>query len=289
MTMLRHWLCRTYRQHLYRTAQRCDPASPVFRRPTLVFAPHQDDETLGCGGAIIKKRQADAAVKLVFIGDGSTSHSHLMPPHKLSALRLREASAAGHILGLAEDDILFLNFPEAGLRAQFATICSEVLALIRRYQPDEVYIPYARDVNEDHLVTNQAVQQAIRINQKPVTVYEYPVWAWFHWPWVGLLSGIRRPSRRVVRDTLGTWFGLRLLRDLNCTLYIGDVLAQKRTALEQHRSQMARLIPNNDWLTLHDVSGGAWLACFFQEYELFRSYDLCADQCGSSPHWSKSH
>ena len=40
------------------------------RAPAIVFAPHPDDETLGCGGTILKKRSLGAPVEVVFLTDG---------------------------------------------------------------------------------------------------------------------------------------------------------------------------------------------------------------------------
>ena len=39
----------------------------------LVVAPHQDDETLGCGGLIARKRYEGLPVHVVFITDGSAT------------------------------------------------------------------------------------------------------------------------------------------------------------------------------------------------------------------------
>jgi hypothetical protein len=39
---------------------------PISRESTMIFAPHQDDETLGCGGLIALKRQLGIPVKVVF-------------------------------------------------------------------------------------------------------------------------------------------------------------------------------------------------------------------------------
>ncbi len=43
-------------------------------RSALVFSPHPDDECLGCGGTIIRKKQAGSTVKIVHLTDGSRSH-----------------------------------------------------------------------------------------------------------------------------------------------------------------------------------------------------------------------
>ena len=64
----------------------------------VIFAPHQDDETLGCGGTIILKTQAAAQVTIVFLTDGSTSHRRFISAAKLTQIRTggaRRGGAAG--------------------------------------------------------------------------------------------------------------------------------------------------------------------------------------------------
>jgi hypothetical protein len=105
-----------------------------------------------------------------------------------------------------------------------------------------------------------------------VEVYEYPIWFWGHWPWVSAPARGLRERARASRNSLVS--GLRLLRDFRRCVYVGDVLALKRAALDQHRSQMARLVPGPRWQTLGDVSNGEFLDCFFQDREIFRHYRL---------------
>jgi hypothetical protein len=50
-----------------------------LRRSAVVFAPHPDDETLGCGGTIVRKIRAGARVRLVVMTDGGSSHRELLP------------------------------------------------------------------------------------------------------------------------------------------------------------------------------------------------------------------
>jgi len=84
-----------------------------LRRSALVFSPHPDDESLGCGGTIIKKRQAGATVKLVHMTDGAASHRHLMPPRELATRRKAEALSAARTLDV--DQIYFLDFADGAL------------------------------------------------------------------------------------------------------------------------------------------------------------------------------
>ena len=67
--------------------------------PLLVIAPHPDDETLGCGGLIIRERLAGRLVRIVFLTDGSQSHRDhpSLTPTALAKLRKAEAVAAAYV------------------------------------------------------------------------------------------------------------------------------------------------------------------------------------------------
>jgi LmbE family N-acetylglucosaminyl deacetylase len=82
--------------------------------PTLVVAPHQDDESLGCGGTIALLRAAGVPVRVLFISDGSGSHpgSRRYPPQALTALRNAEAREALALLGVDPAESTFLALPD---------------------------------------------------------------------------------------------------------------------------------------------------------------------------------
>jgi LmbE family N-acetylglucosaminyl deacetylase len=239
-------------------------------RSAVLFAPHQDDETLGCGGTVIKKRAAGAAVKIVFMTDGRTSHGHLMAPDRLIALRAEEALSAARVLGVDQSDVCFLAFPDGRLQEHEVEAMERVEEILKTNRPAQVFVPYRRDRTPDHVVTNQIVSSALNRLAEPVTVYEYPVWFWHHWPWVRVERN--RLGMRVMQDSLPAAFGLRLLTAFRRCVPITDVLDRKREALEQHASQMRRLLPNPRWKILPDVAGGDFLECFFQPWEVFREW-----------------
>ena len=145
-----------------------------------------------------------------------------------------------------------------------------MVEILRSYNPDEIYIPYRGETQSDHIATNRIAMSALTRWGKQVMINEYPVWAWFHWPWVGVFHNSRRTTLDILKNTFNSIGGLSLLRDLQYAVYIGDVKDQKRVALDQHKSQMTRLIPDPSWLTLADVSNGEFLIQFFQEYEYYR-------------------
>jgi len=92
----------------------------------MVFSPHPDDETLGAGGLIQRVLRAGGAVKVVFVtsGDGypegvemeeHISHPTAQDYREYGEQRQDEAQQVLATLGLKEQDIIFLSFPDGGL------------------------------------------------------------------------------------------------------------------------------------------------------------------------------
>jgi len=240
-----------------------------LKKSAVVFSPHFDDETLGCGGTIIKKKRVGADVKIVFMTDGSKSHSHLIAEDKLKAIRKTESLTASSSLGLTENDVFFLDFEETKLSEHISSAVNKVVDILSSQQPDEVFIPYRRDPtlwSLDHLSTNRIVMSALQENVKKASVYEYPIWMWYHQPFLSALMSDPKKIFGSLKNRLVS--GLNLLKDFRSSVYVGDVLQLKRAALNHYKSQMTRLIPDSDWQTLGDLSNGKFLECFFQEYEI---------------------
>lgn len=245
-----------------------------LKRRTIVFSPHFDDETLGCGGTILKKRKAGADVKIVFMTDGSKSHTHLMSEEDSKVIRRGEGLAACRSLGLNIADVFFLDFEETKLREHLDSAIHRVKKILNEVHPEEVFIPYSKEPllwSEDHLATTKIVKSGLRLYNKKVIIYEYPIWFWCHWPWAKITL---RRRREIFRHLKNHSFirGINLLWDFRCRVGIGDILDLKQNALKQHKSQMTRFRGDPRWRILADVSNGEFLSCFFQEYELFHKY-----------------
>ncbi|GAB4225138.1 MAG: PIG-L family deacetylase [Stanieria sp.] len=244
-----------------------------WQKNTIIFAPHQDDETLGCGGTIIRKKQAGAKVKIVFMTDGSRSHAHLISPAQLKSIREQEAIAAAQVLGVSAEDVVFLQHPDGGLQKFPTEAITQAIAIIAQFQPEEIFIPYHRDVISDHIATNQIVLAALKQINWQGTVYEYPIWFWRHFPWTGFGNNWR-DAISVLKSTVAAHFGFDFLRDFRYRVKINNVLEQKQQALAQHKSQMEQLLPDCGWISLKDVVNGDFLACFYQDHEFFYRREL---------------
>lgn len=264
-------LSQLYRKILIKKCS--DYKQEDFKRSAIVFSPHFDDETLGCGGIVFKKKRTGADVKIVFMTDGSKSHKHLISEDELKVIRKTESLACAQSLGLNTNDVLCLDFEETRLKEWEDSAIARVKQIICEQKPEEIFIPYSREPllwSEDHLATTKIVKTALQSYPGDLVIYEYPIWFWLHWPWVELLTRKEPLKFIILKNTLAYGFGLRLLKDFRCSVYIKDVLENKQEALAQYRSQMTRLLPDPNWPTLNDVSSGEFLKCFFQEYEIFR-------------------
>lgn len=194
----------------------------------LVVAPHQDDETLACGGLIALKRRRGAAVKVVFITDGRASHrgQALISETALTNIRREEAVAALAKLAVLPADIVFLGLPDQGLinlpasaRAAARDALAEVL---RGFAPREVAVPFRHDAHPDHRFTHALIGDAIADAAVEPVLLEYLIASLWS-PWLLLPAGLRGMSIR--------------------RLSVREVLYKKLEAISCYRSQFRPLGP----------------------------------------------
>ncbi len=158
----------------------------VSQNSAMIFAPHQDDETFGCGGMIALKRRQNVAVSVVFLTDGGAD---------VSQTRRQEALSALLILGVELDRIHFLAYPDGQLNQlsdRLSTIAT-LAQLLTDYQPIEVYVPHCKDHHSDHEATYQLVSEAITRSaeadisarsQRQVDLIQYAIWALWKSPFL---------------------------------------------------------------------------------------------------------
>lgn len=238
-----------------------------------VFAPHQDDETLGCGGTLIKKRDLGASVEIVYLTDGRTSPPG-MPVPQVRRLREREALAACQVLGIEQDHVTFMEFADGQLSEQIEPAIERVVQFLRDHPAEQIFIPYRQDHDPglDHIAAYQIVWAALRQLDSPTVVFEYPVWYWRWWP----------QTRFPIRGQQGRWKtqphsllpNLRSLADFKAYVPIDDVIDRKRAALNQHRSQVN---------VLNSIQSGAFIQWFFGEQEIFKRTSLNPRRSAKTP------
>jgi LmbE family N-acetylglucosaminyl deacetylase len=241
-------------------------------RSAMIFSPHPDDETLGCGGTVIRKLEQGATLHVVYLTDGAQSHVPLMPSAEIKAMRHLEALAACEELGIDASRVHFIDLPDGQLTEHSQEAIIKVSELIEMHRPEEVYVTYRDDASADHRAANSIIRKAAELKGSTLIVWEYPIWRWNSWPWLGLGRGAWRHPWAV---TKAVWKGLpslSLMIRCNCAVDVSKVLDRKLAALEMHRTQMVRMNGDKQWDVLSDYSDGRFLEMMFQPHEIFMRY-----------------
>ncbi len=150
----------------------------------LVLAPHADDETLGCGALIADAASRGALAAVVILTDGVGSHPHDGPGSRarLVLARRREAARAVRMLaGPAQPMPLFLDWPDAQPFAAgehgFERARRRLSALCRERRVDALAVTARHEPHCDHMAAYRLACAAASSALRPVTVFEYVVWA----------------------------------------------------------------------------------------------------------------
>jgi LmbE family N-acetylglucosaminyl deacetylase len=183
----------------------------------LVIAPHPDDETLGTGGAIQAALAQGSQVKIIIVtnGDGQAVAPLLLrreirprPGNYIATGQQRqaEALAALKILGVPQDSVFFLGYPDRGLirlwenhwnREQplhaaytWATrspypltfnpqsaycgydLLADLWAIIDDYRPDLLLSPHPNDKHADHQATAHFTRLALALKRVAEPAYQ---------------------------------------------------------------------------------------------------------------------
>jgi len=221
-----------------------DVTTQTATRSCLVLAPHPDDETLGCGATIMRKRAAGTPVHVVIATDGR----HWPPSTKLSAdalveLREEEARRACAILGLRRENIAFLRFEDGRLEDHRRLLRDRLVDILGKMNPEEIFVPSIIDAHPDHRVLAEVGRELAQARRDRFPLlYEYPIWFW---------------DPRILR--------IRHLLELRiCIVRTEEFRMRKREAISAYRSQVTNLIGEAGW-----TARQGFLQQFLQPQEIF--------------------
>ena len=238
-------------------------------RPTVVVAPHPDDETLGCGGTIARLSGVGIAVGIVFATDGAAAHRNRIDAEVLAAWREDEAVAAAAALGVERGALRFCRVADGTLRADDASVGSALIDLVGAIDATRLLLPSPLEPPSDHVNAGRSARDGLaKTSLGPtVEVWEYGVWAWDHWPWV------EGSGRSFWVQSVRARAGLTAARTFSIGVDVSAHLDAKRSALACHRTQMGTHPEATDWPTLGGVRGGSWLDALMGPVERFHRAD----------------
>ena len=126
-----------------------------MKKKVLCIAVHADDETLGCGGTLLKhKAQGDEIYWLLLTGP-TANH-----PCNFSEMHIKER--ADRVSRVAEaycfDGVEYIGLPTQLLHSlDLRDIITQISDVFNRIQPNIIYRMFANDVHSDHRVAFDAV------------------------------------------------------------------------------------------------------------------------------------
>lgn len=131
----------------------------------LFIAVHPDDETLGCGGTILKhKAQGDEIYWLVITN--ATKNHPLKFSDEFVEMRDKLVDSVSEAYGFNET--VKLNLPTQMLHAvDMKDFVVAVDAIFKRIQPNVIYMPFRGDVHSDHRAAFEAIYACTKSFRKP--------------------------------------------------------------------------------------------------------------------------
>ena len=120
---------------------------------TIVIAPHPDDEVLGVGGTLLRRKSEGAKVAWLAVTGISVESGWSEEKVKARANEIKRITEFFDF-----DEVFTLNFPTTQLdRIPMSDLVAGISAVFKSFAPEEVFVPHPSDVHTDHrMVFNAA-------------------------------------------------------------------------------------------------------------------------------------
>jgi len=141
----------------------------------LVFAPHNDDETIAAAGTLALARDLGCTTRIVFV----TGVQHA-PNDTIEQTRMTEAQAACKLLECEYDG---WGFTDGNIISQKNELIHEMVMEIEAFHPDIILTPFPTDMHRDHQSTSLCLATALKEakTETNLEVWGYEIWSTL-WP-----------------------------------------------------------------------------------------------------------
>jgi LmbE family N-acetylglucosaminyl deacetylase len=130
---------------------------------TLVVAPHPDDEVLGVGGTLLRRKKEGAAIGWLIMTKVSLESG--WTPEKVEQ-RKDELEKITELFGF--DSVFELDFPTTQLDlAPMGDLVNAISDVFKSFEPSEVFVPHPSDIHSDHRITFDAVTSCTKWFRSP--------------------------------------------------------------------------------------------------------------------------
>lgn len=179
----------------------------------LVVAPHPDDEVLGVGGTLLRRKAEGAVTAWLIVTKISVEHGWNEKKVNQRAIEIIQVAA---LFGF--DEVYQLDFPSTQLDSlPMSDLVASISNVFKAFAPDEVFVPHSADIHSDHRVVFNAVASCAK---------------WFRYPSV---------KRVLAYETLSETdfvLGKQGMFCPNLFINIGAFLDKKLQAMEIYSSEL---------------------------------------------------
>ncbi len=130
---------------------------------TLVVSPHPDDEVLGVGGKLLRRKAEGVSIAWLIvtgITEAGGWEKKKIESRKNEIIRIKEY--------FDFDVVCDLQLPSAKLDAvPIGDIIQKLSEFVKSYRPEEIFIPHAGDVHTDHTIVFNASTSATKSFRHP--------------------------------------------------------------------------------------------------------------------------
>jgi LmbE family N-acetylglucosaminyl deacetylase len=180
---------------------------------TIVIAPHPDDEVLGVGGTLLRRKSEGAKVAWLVVTGISVESG--WSEEKVNA-RANEIKRVTEFFDF--DEVFTLNFPTTELdRIPMSDLVAGISDVFKSFIPEEVFVPHPSDVHTDHRRVFNAAASCTK---------------WFRYPSVKRVLAYETLSE--TDFSLGTELGFRP----NVFVNIEPFFNEKLRAMEIYKSEL---------------------------------------------------
>lgn len=129
----------------------------------LAIGAHPDDIEIGCGGTLAAHARVGDRVMMVVMTAGEMGGAS-------ADIRLKEFANAAKVLGV--ESTLCLGYPDTRIPRD-GTPLTKLDDIVRTFKPDRAYVPFIREIHQDHRETAHLALSACR-NISQILMYEGP-------------------------------------------------------------------------------------------------------------------
>ena len=180
---------------------------------TIVIAPHPDDEVLGVGGTLMRRKAEGGKIAWLIVSGITAEAGWSDDKIKQRADEIKRVSVLFDF-----DSVFELNFPTTQLdQVSMSDLVATISNVFKTFEPEEVFVPHPSDVHTDHRIVFDAVASCTK---------------WFRYPSV---------KRVLAYETLSeTDFGLGTNQAFRPNVFVNiePYLAEKLQAMDIYVSEL---------------------------------------------------